>query len=104
MVVEKYNCDFFLSQFLSLDVFILICFVLIGVFLITYFRNSSRSKSSDIGILLIVIGGVFNTLERLKSGCVRDYLNFFSLFYFNVWDFLVTMGVILVIMNIWKTK
>lgn len=104
MFVEKHNCDFFLSQFLNLDIFILICCILVVLFLLFYFRNSNRNKTSDIGVLLVMIGGLLNTVERLRSGCVRDYLNFFDIFYFNIWDLLVTVGVTLVLVNIWKTK
>ncbi len=42
--------------------------------------------------MLIAIGGLLNVGERMAFGCVKDYLNFFGLFLFNLNDILVTLG------------
>lgn len=104
MFFEKYNCSFFLSQFLTLNQFIGVSVLILLIFLFAYFRNTERSMVSDVGVILIVFGGLLNLLEWVNGGCVRDYINFFNLFYFNFHDLLVTLGSIFVIIRIWKTK
>jgi lipoprotein signal peptidase len=32
-------------------------------------------------------------MERYRTGCVVDYINFFDLFLFNIYDMIVTVGV-----------
>ncbi|AHB40418.1 MAG: hypothetical protein ACD_25C00153G0003 [uncultured bacterium] len=59
---------------------------------------------SRLGLVLILSGGTLNILERVFTGCVRDYIGFFGLFHFNLFDLLVTSGVFLLIYELWKTK
>ena len=103
MFFEKYNCSFFLSQFLTLNQFIFVSLFILLVFLFVYFKSVKRSRLGDIGVFFIVLGGLLNLLEWFNAGCVRDYINFFNLFYFNVHDFLVSLGTFLVIIKLWKT-
>ena len=103
MFFEKYNCDYFLSSFLTLNQFIGLSIFILLIFLFVYFRSVERDKFSDIGVFLIVLGGLLNLLEWFTGGCVRDYINFFNLFYFNVHDLLVSLGSFFVIIKIWKT-
>jgi lipoprotein signal peptidase len=102
--LEEYNCGFFLSQFLTLNQFIGLSLFILLLFLFAYFRNIKRSKLSDFGVLLVVLGGLLNLLEWFNSSCVRDYINFFNLFSFNIHDLLVSLGSFFVIIRLWRTK
>ena len=57
-----------------------------------------------MGMALIILGGLFNITERLATHCVRDYFNFFNLFFYNVFDIAVVVGVCIVGIVVLKTK
>lgn len=76
--------------------------ILLALFLLGYTRVLKKTAISNIGAILILLGGLSNLYEWVKIGCVRDYLNFFSMFKFNIADILVILGVVFVLINIWK--
>lgn len=45
-----------------------------------------------IPLLLIIMGGTANIIERLRYRCVYDNLDFFGLFYCNYADLLISIG------------
>jgi lipoprotein signal peptidase len=90
------NCEIFYPISISL--------VVIMVFIYLAKRRFTGSPMSRLGFVLIVSGGILNILERVYTGCVRDYVNFFGLFRFNLFDLLVTSGAFLLIYELWKTK
>lgn len=47
-----------------------------------------------LGLGLMIVGGSGNLYERIVYGGLRDNLNFFGLFYNNVWDYLIVGGVV----------
>jgi len=102
VLTETYNCNFFLSGFISFDTFILISVILIAVFSYIFLKKYRGALVGDIGFTLVLVGGLMNLLEWVNKGCVRDYLNFFNLFHFNIYDIMVTVGLLLVSITIWK--
>ena len=52
----------------------------------------------------MLIGGTLNIADRLLSGCIHDYLNFFGLFMFNVNDLLVSSGIIILFVRTFYDK
>jgi len=55
----------------------------------------------NIWMLLMVLGGLSNLLDRLIWGGVVDYINFFNMFDFNLADAMVFGGVIGLIYKQW---
>lgn len=73
------------------------------LFFLVFFLPSFYSKNK--GLLFILLGGVSNLVDRLLFGYVRDYwplpmLNIYN----NLNDWLITIGVIVFIIGIWKKK
>jgi signal peptidase II len=102
----KLNCSHFLSGILSEQVFVFVSFLILLIFIFFLF-DSFRLKKSALwtgGLTLIVIGGAGNLIERLMTGCVRDYINFFNLFHFNLFDLFVTLGISFTIITIWQKR
>lgn len=104
MLEITYNCNYLFSGFVSLKLFVAGSLILLALFLFVYLRNIEKSFISNFGAILIFLGGLSNVYEWVKTGCVKDYLNFINLFKSNVADILVTLGVVLVLINIWKKK
>ncbi|OGC59118.1 hypothetical protein A2380_01965 [candidate division WWE3 bacterium RIFOXYB1_FULL_43_24] len=90
------NCEIFYPIQLSLV-------VLVTVFYLAR-KKYFVSRTSRLGITFILLGGILNTLERVFTGCVRDYVDFLGLFQFNLFDLLVTSGAFLLIYELWKIK
>jgi lipoprotein signal peptidase len=47
-----------------------------------------------VGVGLIIVGGIGNLVSRLQYGGVLDNLSFFGLFYNNIWDWIIAVGVL----------
>lgn len=62
-------------------------------------------KIKSFGLILIIIGGFFNFYQRLRYGYVVDYwkVPFFNI-YNNFMDWLIFIGIILFIIELWKKK
>jgi lipoprotein signal peptidase len=101
---EIYNCNYFLSDFISLETFIFISLFILGLFSTFYIKDFKGDRVGDIGVVLILIGGLSNIYRWLKYGCVKDYINFFNLFHFNLADLMVTTGIFFVLIALWKKK
>ena len=71
------------------------------VFLVYTFFNTQDEKQKT-ALILVLAGGFGNFLERLFYGSVTDYLHLRigtnSLFVFNLADFFITLGAIIIIM------
>jgi len=98
------NCSFFLSKLLTLNQFVILSVIFLLFFSAVYYRNYGKIVIGNIGLGLIVIGGILNLIQWLKYGCVKDFINFFGLFSFNFFDLMITMGIALVGITIWKKK
>jgi len=80
---------------------VLIALVLIG--LIVY-AVKVRELIVKLALGLMVAGGMGNLYQRLMYGGVVDNLNFFGLFYNNVFDYLIVGGAVVYFFSVWKTK
>lgn len=89
---------------MSQNLFVFLTFAVLLVFVYVYITTHKRTIVSNIGIVTLFCGGTLNLIERLRFGCVKDYLNFFGLFAFNVYDVMVSVGILLIVWNLWKKK
>lgn len=80
---------------------VLIVLVIIG--LIVY-AVKVRELIVRLGLGLMIIGGMGNLYQRVMYGGVVDNLNFFGLFYNNVFDYLIVGGVVLIAIHLARPK
>lgn len=85
------NCSYLFSQFISLDLHLVLVFCLLlfaFLFLIRQVKNFV-----DLIILFLLIGaGFLNLFDRVGDGCVVDPYNFFGLFHFNIPDLIISLS------------
>lgn len=87
------NCQFIFYPHITKNEFIIGSLVLLTL-LSWYFFKHAEGKLEHI-LIGIIMGGAFaNVIERLLTGCVADYINFFGYFHFNVWDVLISVGLL----------
>lgn len=72
--------------------------------LVSYSIFLEKRKYALIGLSFIFAGGFSNLMDRLFFGCVRDFIRILTFPTFNFADFLITIGVILVIFGLFKNK
>jgi signal peptidase II len=81
--------------FLTITIFVALMFLV-------YTFYTTKNKMQKIGLMLVLSGGFGNFLERLFFGSVTDYLHLRigtnSLFVFNLADFFITLGAIIIIL------
>lgn len=75
--------------------------VLIGLLVVAV---KMREFWGRIGILLIIVGGGGNLVSRVQNGGVVDNWNFFGIFYNNVWDYLIFVGILVYIIQAFRHK
>lgn len=82
---------------------VLIVLVLVGLVI---YAVKVRELIARLGLGLMIIGGTGNLYQRLMYGGVVDNLNFFGLFYNNVFDYLIGGGVVVygVQYLVWKYR
>lgn len=96
--MSRLNCTYFLSNLFDPDIFVIVGILLLAA--VSYFvlRRSGHVLSS-IGLGLVWAGGLHNMYLRLVYNCVRDNLNFFGLFMFNLADLYVVIGSLLILLG-----
>lgn len=86
----------------------LFIFVSIFALILVYFtlRGNQRKKNSfyNLSLILIFSGALGNLIDRLRFGCVVDFLDFRFWPVFNVADSAITIGAILLGWSILKSK
>jgi lipoprotein signal peptidase len=102
--MNRLTCDFIFSRYLNVGEFVALGFLGIVVFSILYLNYIRRSGVGDTGLIMFLVGAAGNLIERLRFSCVKDYINFFGYFRFNIWDLMVTMGMVFMVWSIWKKK
>lgn len=70
-------------------------FLGIVICLLVVYAVKMRELWGRVGVGLIILGGIGNLVSRIIYGGVVDNLNFFGLFYNNVWDYLIFAGLLL---------
>lgn len=66
--------------------------VLIGL---VVYAVKMRELWGRVGVVFIVAGGAGNLVSRVMYGGVVDNWNFFGLFYNNVWDYIIFVGIVI---------
>ena len=79
---------------------------LLIVFFIYYLMFTSNDKFEKIGLFIIIGGALSNILDRLIHGYVIDFISIhYNKFYwpaFNLADIYITIGILMIIFNIFK--
>ena len=101
--IHNYGVSFgLLANLVSSNIIILLG--LIVVMFIFYLMLSSSSNLEQWGLLIIISGAISNILDRFLNGFVIDFIYFhYKDFYwpaFNFADIYITIGIIMVILNI----
>jgi len=80
--------------------------IIVIVFLIIIFFKQTKKLSIEISLMLILIGAISNLMDRFMHHGVIDFLNIqihtFQWPIFNISDILITIGVLLLIKDIYK--
>jgi signal peptidase II len=79
--------------------------ILIGVVIVVLvvYAVKVRELIVKLALGLMIIGGIGNLYQRVMYGGVVDNLNFFGLFYNNVFDYLIVGGVVALICEYFRT-
>jgi len=90
------NCSYFLTGTITLTTYYILH--TLSLFVFGYLSFKIFNKAFEYTLVgLIFGGGVWNLIERLQFGCVQDYFNFFDLFYFNISDLAISIGILTLI-------
>lgn len=76
---------------------------IIGVVLVGLLIYAAKMRElwGRVGLGMIIVGGGGNLVQRIMYGAVVDNWNFFGLFYNNVWDYVIGVGIaVFVISNV----
>ena len=83
---------------------ILIILGLLVVAFIFYLMKSASDTLEEWGLLIIISGAISNIIDRILNGYVIDFINFHykSFFWpaFNFADIYITIGIIMIVINI----
>jgi signal peptidase II len=69
-----------------------------------YFLLNTKSPSQKIFFVLILSGAFSNIIDRIRLGCVVDYIDLKFFPVFNLADAYITVGLILFILSSIRTK
>lgn len=76
-----------------------ILFVGLLIYLVSLYIFGNKN-----GIGLIIVGGMINLVDRYRFGYVRDYWNIWGNIFNNLNDWLITIGVLIFIVEVWKKE
>ncbi|HOA18301.1 MAG TPA: signal peptidase II [bacterium] len=102
--MSKYNCSYVLSGILNPQQFSLLSLFVLILFSFIFLKYVKKTRIGHLGLLIMIFGSLFNIYERYTTGCIKDYISFFNLFYFNIRDAAITLGIMLISISIWKEK
>jgi lipoprotein signal peptidase len=77
--------------------------LLIGAFLVLVVIMALFWRRGNLCLMVIIIGGLINFIDRIIFGYVRDYWSF-GLVYNNLPDWIIFFGVLCSIVMLWKKK
>lgn len=81
-----------------------LCIIVIVFALIFYKKFFPKRKSNQIFLSLILAGAVGNLIDRIRFGCVVDFLDFRIWPVFNLADSAITIGTVLLILQMLRHK
>jgi signal peptidase II len=89
--------------------FFILCFSAVAVGVLTWFYLRNRQRASLwllAATALVLIGAIGNLIDRVRLGCVRDFIDFVPELpvvghwaVFNVADACITVGVVIYLIN-----
>lgn len=82
---------------LPLSLAVILIVILLGILIRLWWRAGSARWGYQLGLLLVISGGISNLWDKLHWGFVRDWLAIGSLPIFNLADVWIFLGVILII-------
>lgn len=89
------------------NIVIIISIILLLAFLVLLVKNINKiSIGKTISLLLIIVGGISNIIDRIFRNYVIDFIdvNIFSFPNFNLADIYIVLGVILFLITIIKQE
>lgn len=86
--------------------FVILTVLVIGAAMVYLVKNYQKSFWLVLSLVLIISGGIGNFIDRLYLGYVVDMvqLDFIDFAIFNVADSYLTVGVLLLILILWKEE
>lgn len=82
----------------------IICVTIITFICCLYKKMFYRKKSMQISLSLILAGAIGNLIDRIRLGCVIDFLDFRIWPVFNIADSAITIGTLLLLLQMFKTR
>ena len=68
---------------------------IIALILVLWFLVNTKENVRKVGLTLIFAGGLANLVDRMVSGCVRDFISIWIFPRFNLSDIAITFGVVI---------
>lgn len=88
---------------MPVEITIVFSLIILAFFFFFLFKTYQKRKTVLIIILtLIITGALSNLIDRILYGYVIDYINIFSLSFFNIADIMIVGGVILFIIRYYE--
>lgn len=93
-------------SFLANKTYLIIAITIIAIIYLFILKKSYMNKYINLGINLVIAGGIGNLIDRLVYNYVIDYIkvDFFNFPIFNLADILVSLGFIIIIVAYLLTK
>jgi lipoprotein signal peptidase len=76
----------------SNSLFNIINAALLFILVLVYLKAFKKTRLGIFGMCLTLLGGGANLYERIKFGCVKDYLSLFGTLHFNYSDIIILVG------------
>jgi len=84
---------------ISFVAILIICYILS-----CYKKQFLNRRSTQVFLSLVLAGAIGNLIDRIRFGCVVDFLDFRIWPVFNVADSAITVGTILLVLQMFKRK
>ena len=103
--LRNYGAAFSLLQDQHLF-FALVTVLVLGVTSYYFYKSEPGKYLTLTGLLLLMVGGLGNFIDRMRLGYVVDMidLDFMDFAIFNVADSYLTIGVLILILALWKEE
>ncbi len=94
------------ESYLKIPLFIIFSLIAILCILVFFYQTPSDRKTSIVGLILLFSGAIGNLIDRIMYQEVVDFLDFYYNGYhwpaFNIADACITIGVFLVMLDIFR--
>ncbi|MGT2887452.1 signal peptidase II [Streptococcus didelphis] len=80
--------------------------LVVGAAIIYFFKTKNLALGKELALILIISGGIGNFIDRLRLGYVIDmiHLDFMNFAIFNLADSYLSVGVLLLMISLWKEE